>query len=199
MDNFNKKPCYPITYGDSDGDNTKISDYVVYVVKSEKFQRYMGSVGFAVLAVASRAHPVAAIPPEYGEAAANIVEGVGQNVPPLGDLAGTTNVGANAAQGAAQAGGIYQGPPGAHYVPGAGHYHNPLQTGAHKALEKPHTAWKLPGPPTSVGGQYGNTALLIGSVAWICLNASWGNPVFAYGCLGILGGIINELRKQYMP
>ena len=51
----------------------------------------MGSVSFAALALLSRARPVFAIPPEYGEAAANIAEGVGQALPPLGDVARTTN------------------------------------------------------------------------------------------------------------
>ena len=208
MKKFSEKANYPISYGNSTADKVMVSDYVVEVVKSEKFQRYMGSVGFTLLAVISRAQPVSAIPPKYGEAAANIAEGVGQNVPPLGDLAGTANVGANAAQGAAQGANAAQGAmqghgamqgmnPGGYYGPG-GYHHNPLQAGPSNAVQKPHSAWRLAGPHISACGQYTNTALLIGSVAWICLNASWGNPIFAYGCVGIIGGIINELRKQYI-
>ena len=89
MENLNNKACYPYTYGDKDGQNPKISDYVVKVTKNERFQRHMGSVGLAILGVVTSVQPVTAIPPEYGEAAANIADAVGQNVPPFGEVAGT--------------------------------------------------------------------------------------------------------------
>ena len=181
---------YPITYGDKNVDEVMLSDYVVELMKTKKFQNHMTAVFFAFLALGSYAQPSSAIPVEYGEAAANLAQEAGQTVPPLGDVVGNVNpqppIPNNAGQ-VGQAGRVNLNPGPNMNQPniGNGMPHKPIQP-----------AWRLPGPPMSPGGQYANTFLLLGSVGWICLNASWGNPVFAYGCVGIVGGLINELRKR---
>lgn len=181
---------YPIMYGDQNVDEKMLSDYVVELMKTKKFQNHMTAVFFAFLALGSYAQPSSAIPVEYGEAAANLAQEAGQTVPPLGDVVGNVNpqppIPNNAGQ-VGQAGRVNLNPGPNMNQPniGNGMPHKPIQP-----------AWRLPGPPMSPGGQYANTLLLIGSVGWICLNASWGNPVFAYGCVGIVGGLFNELRKR---
>ena len=190
MGNFNNRPVYLFTYGDEDANNERISDYVVKVVKSERFQRHMGSVCIATMAVASHARPVSAIPPEYWEAAANIAEGAGQAIPPLGDVAGT----ANPMQGVGDPGRVHL--PGQYgtcgYVPPNQNHGGP---NFDQLPQQPFSTWKLPGPPMTPKSQYVNTFLIISSVGWICLNASWGNTILVYGCIGIVGGVLNELRK----
>lgn len=190
---------YPITYSENIDNESRLSDLVVEVIKSERFQNHATAIFFAILALGSYALPSAAIPPEYGEAAANMAQGIDQGVPPLGEVAGNMNlppqqmVENNAAQiGQAGRVGLNQlehGPNinklGQNGIP----LHQPGQV-----IQPP--AWRLPGPPTSSTGQYLNTVMIIGSIGWICLNASWGNPVLAYGCVGVVGGLLNELRKK---
>lgn len=204
INQFNKTPQYPLTYGDLAADEeVRLSDYVVRVLKNEKLQSHMASVFFALLALGSYAAPSSAIPVEYGEAAANAAQGIGETLPPLGEIAGTGKVAqaANNAQQGAQLpnnlGGVGQpGNVGFNPVNQGGPQFNNF--GAQQPPIQPvkPPAWRLPGPPMSAVGQYTNTIFLISSVGWICLNASWGNPVFAYGCVGIVGGLINELRKK---
>lgn len=167
MENFNNKACYPYTYGDKDEQNPKVSDYVVKVAKNQRFQRYMGSVGFAMLTVVSRAQPVTAIPPEYGEAAANIAAGVGQNVPPLGDVGGTVNIGAQAAQGAAHGAGA------------AGGAQPPLIAPA-KPANPP--VFYFPQKPVTPALRMTNTALFGGALGIVCINAVWGEPIAIIMC-----------------
>ena len=89
--------------------------------------------------------------------------------------------------------------------------HNPLPNGANQVGQPGRINFNnfnnryqstgailIPGPPQTVSGQYINTILAIGSVKWICINGYWGHPAFAYGCLGIIGGILNELRKKFL-
>jgi|GEM_PF-4660451 len=190
---FNEKAQYPFTYGDENADEVRLSTYVVELMKTKRFQSHMAAVFFALLTLGSYAQPSSAIPPEYGEAAAHLAQEVGQNVPPLGDVVGNANVNPqlpipNNGGQVGQAGRVNLNPgPNINQrnIGQNGMPHNPIQP-----------AWRIPGPPVSPGGQYANTVLLIGSVGWICLNASWGNPVFAYGCVGIVGGLINEIRKR---
>ena len=191
-DNFNETPHFPFTYGDDTTNNGhRLSDYVVNKLSEKKTQNYLKSMVIAMLALGSQAAPVNAIPPEYGEAAANIAQEVGQGVPPLGDVVGKVNPIPNNAIHVGQGQGgrvnMNQREAGPNMnQPNFGMPNNPIKV----------PAWKIPGPPTNPGGQYVNTFFLLGSIGCICLNASWGNPVFAYGCVGIVGGLINELRKR---
>ena len=70
--NFNEKAQYPFTYGDENADEVRLSIYVVELMKTKRFQSHMVSVFFALLTLRSYAQPSSAIPPEYGEAAANL-------------------------------------------------------------------------------------------------------------------------------
>jgi len=187
--NFNEKAQYPFTYGDENAD--EVSTYVVELMKTKKFQNYITTLFFALLTLGSYAQPSSAIPLEYGEAAANVAQEVGQNAPPLGDVVGNVNpqppISNNAAQ-FGQAGRVNFNP---------GPNINQPNFGQNGMPQQPiQPAWRIPGPPVTPFGQYTNTLLLIGSIGWVCLNASWGNPVFAYGCVGIVGGLVNELRKK---
>ena len=185
---------YPITYGDKNVDEVMLSDYVVELMKTKKFQNHMTAVFFAFLALGSYAQPSSAIPVEYGEAAANAAQEVGQNVPPLGDVGGNVNVNVNRQPPIPN--NVHQVGQDGRVSLNPGPNMNQPNIGNGRPVQPIQPAWRLPGPPMSPGGQYANTFLLLGSVGWICLNASWGNPVFAYGCVGIVGGLINELRKR---
>lgn len=83
--NLNEKPHFPYTYGDKvSNDDRRLSNYVAELMKSKKFQNYVTAVFVAVLALGSCARASSAIPPEYGEAAANVVGNVEQDLPPIG-------------------------------------------------------------------------------------------------------------------
>ena len=205
MKSFDEKSQYPFTYGDTNADEVMLSDFVVELMKTEKFRNYVTALFFAIVALGSYAPPSLAIPIEYGEAAAGMAEGVGQNVPPLGNVAGNVQQGAAHAANNAAGGGagaqiplIGQGRVGLGQQAGNqfNNFNQPQMPGP-GAGPIPVPAWRLPGPPATAAGQYTNTLLLIGSVGWICLNASWGNPIFAYGCVGVVGGMLNELRKRF--
>lgn len=192
VNKFNEKPNYPFTYGDVETENDyRLSDYVVNKLKDKRTRKYLGALAAAVYALGSQAAPVGAIPPEYGEAAANAAQDMPQCIPPLGEVAGNVNP----QGGVPNNGGPFK-PHGPVHLnlkgPNQNRYEYQHIPGTAKQLQ----AWRLPGPPTTAIGQYTNTIMLAGSVAWICLNAFWGSPVFAYGCVGIVGGILNEVRKK---
>ena len=202
INKFNKKPLFPLTYGDQvENDDVRLSNYVVALMKSKKFQNYTTALFFALLSLGSYAQPSSAIPAEYGEAANEmlnqVAQGAEQVVPDLGQVAGNVNLnGANVPphnpipnnlNGVGQGGRV--GFQNQQNFNGQQNFGNP---------NPPHTpAWRLPGPPMTPTGQYINTAAIIGSVGWICLNASWGNPILAYGCIGVVGGLLNVLRKRF--
>lgn len=190
--NFNTKPHFPYTYGDDvENEGRRLSDCIVNKLNDKKTQTYLGGVAMAVLTLGNQAAPANAIPPEYGEAAVNAAQDIGQNVPPLGDIGGRVvpNNGGNIVPGNVGQGGR---------VNLAGPNINRPNFGPNEIPNNPiQPAWRLPGPPVTPTGQYVNTLFLFSSVGWICLNAAWGNPIFAYGCVGVVGGILNELRKRF--
>ena len=67
MTNFNEKSQFPYTYGDKNVDEKLLSDYVVTLMKTKKFQNYITAVFFALLSLGLHAQPSSAIPAEYGE------------------------------------------------------------------------------------------------------------------------------------
>ena len=194
MKNFNKKAQYPITYGDDIyDDEVRLSDSIVEWMKNKSFQSYAMSVFFALLTLGSYSKPSSAIPIEYGEAAADIAKGAEQAAPVVGDVAGKVNLNQqpipNNVVNVGEAGRVGLNGPN---INNFGQNQIPNQP----PVKPVQPAWRIPGPPQTAVGQYTNTLLLIGSVGWICLNASWGSPIFAYGCVGVVGGIFNELRKK---
>ena len=64
--NFNTKPYFPFTYGDENIDEVRLSNYVVKLIKTKRFQNHAKAVFFAFLALGSSAQPTIAIPPEHG-------------------------------------------------------------------------------------------------------------------------------------
>jgi hypothetical protein len=48
---------------------TRLSNYIVNKLKEKRVQSYIGAVAIAILTLGSQAKPAYAIPPEYGEAA----------------------------------------------------------------------------------------------------------------------------------
>lgn len=86
--NFNTKPHFPFTYGDDvANDGERLSDYVVNKFKDKNFTSHLGAVALAVITLGSYAAPSNAIPPEYGEAAANFVKDFPQQCVPGGNTA----------------------------------------------------------------------------------------------------------------
>lgn len=92
--NFNKISHFPYTYGDNPvDDNVRLSFFVSKLMQNKKFQNYAIAVFVSVLALGSYAVPSSAIPPEYGEAANNMVGQVQQDVPPISDGKIINNIG----------------------------------------------------------------------------------------------------------
>ena len=183
-DNFTTKSHFPYTYGDNTSDEIRLSDWIVELMKTKKFQNHMTSVFFALLALGSYTQPSLGIPPEYGEAVNDVVNGMDQVIPNVA-LAEEAAKAANAARGNPipnQFGQIGQG--------GRVNFNAPIPP---NNMQVP--AWRLPPAPVTPAGQYANTVGLIVAVGWICLNGAWGNPIFMAGCVGMLGAIANEGRK----
>jgi hypothetical protein len=99
INNFNEKPHFPFTYGDDvETDDKKLSIYIVNKLKEKRVQSYIGAVAIALLTLGSQAKPTNAIPPEYGEAANEMLNQAAQNgaaaaggvpqVPPIGKIQG---------------------------------------------------------------------------------------------------------------
>jgi len=88
---------YPITYGDDTSDRKMLSDSIVDVAKNKRVQKHLGSVAAALFTLAMYIQPASAIPPEYGEAANEMLNQATQNggaaaVPPIGNIQGQVPV-----------------------------------------------------------------------------------------------------------
>lgn len=49
INNFKNKAQYPFTYGDKNANEVMLSDYIVELMKTKKFQNYVTAVFFAFL------------------------------------------------------------------------------------------------------------------------------------------------------
>ena len=177
---FNDKPHFPFTYGEEIKDDGKrLSGFIVDKLSDKKVQKYFGTVAAALFALGAQAAPSHAIPPEFGEAAVNAAQGVGQQPIPdpgkvEGVLKGTGLTQQDLAMLRAQQ--------------AAG---NPLQTGP-KLDNIPQVPGGrkfpklIPEAPTSPFWLKANRVGLAGGIALICLNAAWGNPWAAVVCAGAL-------------
>ena len=199
------KPHYPYTYGDEMiNDGERLSDYVVEKFKDKEFTHYLTAVVLAVIALGSQAAPSNAIPPDYGEAAATATQGVGQQAVNIG------NGQAHAAQQLPAQSQVKPNNPIVQQVPGQQNqcinsFNNiPVNTpqgsvvlngnqlnGGANSLQQWQEKNKalgisLPNPPSTEIGRKLNTAALLASGLWVCLNGAWGNPIFLGGCLGML-------------
>lgn len=199
INNFKNKAQYPFTYGDKNANEVMLSDYIVELMKTKKFQNYVTAVSFAFLTLGSYAQPSSAIPPEYGEAANEILNQVGQNggaggVPealPIGQIQGRVPVVQENPKFvlpampieqqrliAAQQAGIPIGPAIGQRGP----------TGA--------PSFYIPGKPRLVGPRAVNTVAFSTALGVICLNAAWGEPVAIMMCSSGLVGIAYKLGKE---
>lgn len=185
MNKFNKKACYPFTYGDDvKNDDERLSNYIVNKLSEPRIQRYLGSVAMAVIALVGHVKPSNAIPPEYGEAAANVLQDLPQQGMPgkpqgfVQDAVGINQLQQKAAQAINT-----QGP----------QINNNVQAQRERFIPL------IPGPPTTNAGQIANSLALLFSVGVICANGAWGNVWAATVCAGALykvgEGLVGSMMK----
>lgn len=188
--NFNTKPHFPFTYGDDvANDGERLSDYVVNKFKDKNLTSHLGAVAFAVLTLGSYAAPSNAIPPDYGEAAANVLKDIPQQCVPGGNTAIPNNP-VNIEQ-------LYQqsGQRAAQTFGAKG----PQIQGANSAQPpNPPFVPYIPGPPVTPWGQTANSVALMLSLGVICLNGAWGNPWAAVVCAGGLFKVAEALVGSFM-
>lgn len=206
INNFNEKPNFPVTYGDQDIENEKrFSDYVVIAAKNERVQKHIAAVAVAVFTLGMYTQPASAIPPEYGEAANEILNQAAENgvgaggipaVPPIGEIHGHVpqvnqhyNIPAMpieqqrliVAQQRGQIGEIGAMPEGP-------------RIGQLGPTSPP--SFYLPDKPRKVGPRAINTVAFAASIRVICLNAVWGEPVAIVMCSSGLMGIAYTIGKK---
>lgn len=191
---------YPITYGDKNVDEVMLSDYVVELMKTKRFQSHVTAMFFALLALGSYAQPSLAIPPEYGEAANEILNQAAQNgaaggvpaAPPIGPIQGQVPMVQGNPQcvipampieqqrliAAQQMGGMPKGP--------AINQRGPTNL----------PSFYIPDKPGSVGTRAVNTVAFTTALGVICLNAAWGEPVAILMCSTGLVGVAYKLGKK---
>ena len=191
---------YPVTYGDSTDNELKLSDRVIEVTKSERFQSHMTAVFFALLTLGNYAQPSSAIPTEYGEAANEILNQAAQNgaangvptVPPIGKIQGQVPV----PQGNPQV-----------FIPAMPIEQQRLIAAQQAGRAMPGMAvptnppslppfFYIPDRPMVTSTRAVNTVAFTTAVGVICLNAAWGEPVAIMMCSSGLVGIVYKLGKE---
>jgi hypothetical protein len=197
---FNEKAHYPFTYGDKNADEVMLSDYVVELMKTKRFQSHMTSAFFALLTLGSYAQPSSAIPPEYGEAANEMLNQAAQNgaaggapaVPPIGQIQG-------------QVPGVQGNPQ--YVIPAMPIEQQRLIAAQQAGQAMPDMAlgemgptspppFYIPDKPRLVGPRAANTVAFTTALGVICLNAAWGEPVAIMMCSSGIMGIAYKLGKE---
>jgi hypothetical protein len=215
INNFNEKPHFPFTYGDEvETDGKKLSIYIVNKLKEKRVQSYIGAVAIALLTLGSQAKPTNAIPPEYGEAANEMLNQAAQNgaaaaggvpqVPPIGKIQGQMPVAPGNPQNVLYAMPIEQqriiaaqqtgrmGPvPGMPNMPKG----SPMGQGGPPGPSNPPSFY-IPGKPVLVITRGVNTLAFTTAMGVICLNAAWGEPVAILMCSSGLVGVAYRLGKE---
>lgn len=171
---------FPIHYGDmASNEGDRLSDQVITLMQTKKFQNICSALFSGMLLIGSQAQVSNAIPPDAAEHLANAADAavnagqVGNLAPKIdGRIAGSV---ANAPgprpltnQNPIPAPGI-SGGPGGPPLPGQPPVYMPLAR------------------PVSPVARTTNSVLFTGSLAWICVNAYWGNPVAVIGCTAMVG------------
>ena len=170
--------CFPYGYGDNVDDNDeRLSTKILERMKSKDFQRYLSSVCICILVLGSVSRPAYAIPPEAGEFAARAAGEVNQQLPDLGDVG---RMGVANGQAAAAANAMHDPMVGVNIPNQKNFGFNDNARGDHSFVNKP--LYRIPGPPETVVGQRINTVFAFSSLAYICLQGYWGNPIFMWGC-----------------
>ena len=181
---------FPINYGDTiSEDEKRFSDYVVSLLKNEKFQSHCTSVAGAILFLGLNASSASASDVPGAEYEEFLKANGGQFQPqPNGQLPNQQQfilpaMPADMQQrlAAQQAGGLYQPMP----APGPG--------GPGPASPP---SFYIPDKPGKVGPRAINTVAFTASLGVICLNAVWGEPVAIIMCSSGLMGIAYRLGKE---
>ena len=195
---LNEKAHYPFTYGDRNVDEVMLSDYVIELMKTKRFQSHVIAMFFALLALGSYAQPSLAIPPEYGEAANEILNQGAQNgaaggvpaVPPIGRIEGQVPVGEGNPQ---------------FVIPAMPVEHQRLIAAQQLGQRGPAIgqtgptnppSFYIPDKPKLVGPRAVNTVAFTTALGVICLNAAWGEPIAILMCSSGLVGIAYKLGKE---
>jgi hypothetical protein len=174
---------FPFHYGDTpSNEGDRLSDKVVTVVQTKKFQNICSALFSAVLVLGGQARVSNAIPPEAGEHIANAADAA-VNAGQVADLA--PNIGGRVAGGVANAAGplplANQNPVPVKDLPIAKAPGLPGYAGGPPVPGPPPVYMPLGRPITPVA-RTTNSILFTSSLAWICVNAYWGNPVALAGC-----------------
>jgi hypothetical protein len=172
--NFNKKCHFPYTYGDKvKNDNNRISDSVVKIAKNNRIQNIGSTFLWIAYYVGSNSAPASAIPPEYGQAAAEAVSRIPETPAP-GKLEGFNMPKMTYQQQqilAAQQGGK-MGPMGPN---------QPSLLPPTKVASSDLPWYLIPGKPQTTKGRAIATGVFFASTTAICLEAAW-NPIAAAMC-----------------
>ena len=201
----NEKAHYPFTYGDINTDEVRLSDYVVELMKTKRFQSHVTAMFFALLAIGSYAQPSSAIPTEYGEAANEFINQAGLNgpaggvpvTPPIGQVEGQMPVVPGNTQCFVQAMPIEQqrilaAQQMGRQMPGMPPGMPPGGPGG--PIGPP--SFYIPEKPTAIRSRTINTAAFTAALGVVCLNAAWGEPVAIMMCSSGLVGLAYKLGKE---
>ena len=189
---------YPVTYGDTNVDEVMLSDYAVELMKTKRFQSHVTAMFFALLALGSYTQPSLAIPPEYGEAANEILNQAAQNgaaggvpaAPPIGKIEGQVPVVPENQQFVLQAMPIEQ-----QRLIAAQQMGKLGPTVGQMGPTDPPSFY-IPGKPRLTGPRVINTVAFTTAMGIICLNAAWGEPVAILMCSTGLVGVTYKLVKE---
>lgn len=218
MSNFLKKSNFPYTYGDDTEDQIMVSDHVVELLESPRFQSHMTAVLFAWFTVVSYAKPSSAIPTEYGEFANEAIQaaqGGAPQVPPIGPI--DANVAVPGGPPVQAPGPIQPGPndnilrampieqqrliaqqqaatyPGNRFaLPGT----SGVPGGPPGQAPTSHPAFYVPAKPQSATSRGLNTFLFSTAMGVICINAVWGEPVAIVMCASGLVSIASKIGRD---
>lgn len=174
-----KELGFPFSYGDQPGDDdNRLSHKFVAMVCSDKFKDMCMGVFTIIATVGQLGAPVHAIPPEAGGHAAAAADAAVNN----GEAAKLIPDGAAAAKDMTRTvAGAAAAIPNGNGMPQTMFGRPPGTPGGPPAPGQPPVYMPLPRPMTPLG-RGANTIFFGGSVAWICVNAYWGNPIAIAGC-----------------
>ena len=174
MNPFNKKACFPYTYGDDvKNDDKRLTNYIVDKLSDRQTQQFIGSIMNTIIALGGQAAPSNAISPEYGDSAVNALKdisqqpGPGANAAPQGILQNPVDVNQSHQKVKQTLGNV--GP----------------QVGVPNPPKKPYVRF-FPGPLVTPKWQAANSIGLLLSIGLICANGAWSRPWAATVCAGAL-------------
>ena len=197
---FTEKANYPFTYGYNNSHEVMLSDYVVKLMKTKRFQSHMTAIFFALLTLGSYAQPSSAIPPEYGEAVNEMFNQAAQNgvpggvpeAPPIGPIAGKVPVNQGNTQFVLPAMPVEQ----QRIIAAQQAGYMPKGPAIEQIKPTDPPSFYIPQKPRAVGPRLVNTVAFTTALGVICLNAAWGEPVAIMMCSSGLVGLAYKLAKD---